>query len=310
MSTACRICGNSQGNTAYQAREMMFGLGDTFDYFQCPQCECLQIREFPQDMTRYYPEGYYSLSTNDSLFRRCVKVPLKRLRDQYIFSARGLPGKLLSLLVPNPTLQVLKRIPLKKESRILDVGSGRGFILESLKNAGFKNVLGIDPYLKQDLQYDGVTIFKRSLKNIEGAWDLIMFHHSFEHLPDPLEILKTTHKLLTKEGLCLIRIPIVSSYAWEHYKTSWAQLDAPRHFFLHSTKSLELLAAKTGFKIEDIIYDSTEFQFWASEQYKKGIPLQSGCSFSLWKLRSLRRQAEELNRQRQGDQAAFYLRKQ
>src|SRR5438270_8108508 len=56
----CRICGNGQDNRAYTAHEMHLGLGEPFEYFQCVQCGCLQIREVPQDLSKYYPQNYYS----------------------------------------------------------------------------------------------------------------------------------------------------------------------------------------------------------------------------------------------------------
>jgi hypothetical protein len=93
-------------------------------------------------------------------------------------------------------------------------------------------------------------------------------------------------------------------------------LDAPRHFFLHSINSLELLAAKAGMKVTRIDYDSNELQFWGSEQYSKGIPLRPDNSLaaapakSLFKksdIRKFRREAKKLNSRNLGDQAVFYL---
>ena len=43
----CRICDFSGDSPVYTVREMMYGLRDEFDYFQCAQCQCLQILEFP-----------------------------------------------------------------------------------------------------------------------------------------------------------------------------------------------------------------------------------------------------------------------
>ena len=57
---ACRICGNAEGNHAYDVREMMFGTRETFRYFQCGRCHCLQIARIPDDMSRFYPGNYYS----------------------------------------------------------------------------------------------------------------------------------------------------------------------------------------------------------------------------------------------------------
>lgn len=125
-------------------------------------------------------------------------------------------------------------------------------------------------------------------------------------------------QLLTPEGVCLVRVPTSSSYAWQHYRTHWWQLDAPRHFFLHSIRSIEILTSRAAMCVENIIFDSTELQFMASEQYRRGIPLLSRESafggtgshrFSNEQLRAFKQKANEFNEQRIGDLAAFYLRK-
>jgi hypothetical protein len=50
---------------------------------------------------------------------------------------------------------------------------------------------------------------------------------------------------------------------------------------------MEILAQKIDFKIKEIIYDSTEFQFWGSEQYKRGIPLVSDMSYAVNRKKSI-----------------------
>ena len=121
---------------------------------------------------------------------------------------------------------------------------------------------------------------------------------------------------MPSDGMCLIRIPLVSSEAWKKYGTHWVQLDAPRHFFLYSIESLKVLAGKTNFKIKEIVYDSTEFQFWGSEQNLKGIPLMAENShgrnpdksdFSQEEIKNYKKMAKKLNREGLGDQVAVYL---
>ena len=56
----CRICGNTDEHKTYKIKEMMFGLGEPFTYFRCANCDCLQIENIPEDMSRYYSSGYYS----------------------------------------------------------------------------------------------------------------------------------------------------------------------------------------------------------------------------------------------------------
>jgi hypothetical protein len=78
------------------------------------------------------------------------------------------------------------------------------------------------------------------------------------------------------------------------------------------------LADRAGFQLEAIQYDSTEFGFWASEQYRQDIPLRDGRShlenpggsiFTPEQIDSFRERARELNRENDGDQACFYLQK-
>jgi hypothetical protein len=116
----------------------------------------------------------------------------------------------------------------------------------------------------------------------------------------------------------VIRIPTVSSYAWKHYGVNWVQLDAPRHFYLHSLESMRFLVEQAGLKLSEVVYDSTAFQFWASEQYALNIPLYDDRSYAVSPKRSyftkeqiaaFEKRASELNRTNLGDQAAFYLRK-
>jgi len=309
----------------------MFGLRESFVYFQCAECECLQIAEFPVDMARYYPASYYSLER--------VAVPAissglrgwaRARRNGFAVTQRGLLGRVLYRMSPNESLKetVADHLPgggvalanVSMRSRILDVGCGSGKFLLALSGAAFRNLQGVDLYVERSIDYrGGLRILKGSIGDCEGEWDIIMFHHSFEHLPDPLGTLKAATGLLAADGTIVVRVPVVSSYAWEKYGVAWVQLDAPRHFFLHSRKSMAQLAGAAGLRVERVVDDSSEFQFLGSELYVRDIPLTTeggartlgarGSMFSPEEVQQFRRRAEELNAKGRGDQAAFYLKK-
>ena len=315
MKMKCKVCDVESNHQEYSAKEMMFGLKENFNYFQCNNCNCLQIAEFPADMTKYYPDNYYSYSLSS---KKKMVDRLKIERDKHVLFNKGIIGGLVNKVQPAIDTQILTEIPLTKTSKILDVGCGSGDLLFRLKSLGFNNVLGIDPFLEKDLEYDnGLKVLKKSIHEIDSKWDVIMFHHSFEHIPDPKETLAAVSKLLADGGYCIIRVPTVSSYAWEHYKENWVQFDAPRHFFLHSKESMRFLTEKAGLNLEKTVFDSKGFQFWGSEQYLKDIPLRSDTSydvnpkksiFSKKEIKEFSEKSLQLNAEGKGDQCAFIIR--
>lgn len=317
---SCPICNNSTNNIQYQAREMMFGLREVFTYEECGACGCVHLLERPEDMSRYYSSHYYSFGKENPLSGNKFKQYLKAERAKYADGRFSPIGSLLAkrLGVP-PVFGWIKHVDTSRNSRILDVGCGSGHTLLELSLAGYKHLYGIDPYLKKDIVYPGgVIIEKKDILDIEGEFDVILLNHVFEHLPDPLHTLQLLRERLSETGTIIIRIPVAGSYAWKTYRENWVQLDPPRHFFLHTQKSIDILTKKAGLHNTETAYDSTAFQFWGSEQYKQDIPLMTESSylknpenalFSTEKIAAFEQQAQELNIQQLGDQATFYITK-
>jgi len=312
----CKICGNSENNEEFQIKEMMFGFRDEFTYFECSKCGCFQISEVPKNMGKYYLPNYYSFKKGES--RNFIKQILKRKRDEYALFKKGIIGKAIYKKYPNLVFDMISRTKINYKSRILDVGCGAGNLLYSLNEIGFKNLVGVDPYINEGVINGDVKILKKTIHELPDSqkFDLIISNHSFEHIPDQLETLVKVSEMLSEEGIYFIRMPIKTEYIWKRYGVNWVQIDAPRHFFIHTIESFNYLAKRAGLFIKDIIFDSTEFQFLGSEQYKKDIPLlsENSCSenpkksiFTAKQIREFGKLAKELNMNKQGDQAAFYL---
>ncbi|MDB5049005.1 MAG: Class SAM-dependent methyltransferase [Fibrobacteres bacterium] len=310
----CRICGNPDGNRDFVAREMMFGLRHPFDYFQCGRCECLQIREFPADMAPYYPANYYSMEAELPGPKGLPLDAWRRLDSRFRLGVCN-----YGHTKRREIFDWLRESGAGYDSEILDVGCGRGKLLHEFHLDGFRKLTGLDPFIAHDLSYpNGIRIHKRELFDHQGSYQLIMMHHSFEHMPDQLRTLEAASRLLRPGGTLLIRIPVVSSFVWREYGTDWYQLDAPRHFYLHSRKSVSVIAERAGFRVDKVVFDSKAAQFWGSEQYRNDIPHRSprsygenpkGSMFTPGRIREFARRSRELNRAEDGDAACFYLRR-
>ena len=273
----CRVCQNTQGNEEYMAREMLLGTRLEYDYFRCGDCGCLQLADIPDDLSQFYPPEYCAFKDYSKRTRNVVR----RVFDSWLASAslpeEGVVAK--SMLKFRPPLEYLswaQTAGVDKESRILDVGCGAGKLLTKMTMAGFRNLKGIDPFISDDIRIGSTHIEKISTRDFidasPGQYDLVMLHHAFEHVPDPYATLHEMQELMTDDGYLLIRIPVADCYSREKYGRNWYSWDAPRHTYLHTMKSMQHLAEKTGLVIRHVKHDATFHQLQNSELYAQNIP--------------------------------------
>lgn len=76
-----------------------------------------------------------------------------------------------------------------------------------------------------------------------------------------------------------MRLPVSGSEISEQYGKHWWSLDAPRHIYLFSVKSMKLFARKCGLAVQRVHFEGTIDDYLASEQHKEGVPLLSDKSY-------------------------------
>ncbi|WP_296703698.1 class I SAM-dependent methyltransferase [Algoriphagus sp.] len=208
----------------------------------------------------------------------------------------------------------LKKIKPKFSDRIADIGCGNGQLLYEFFASGFQDLHGFDPFIEEENRISpSLTIWKKRIEESDLKFDLIMMHHSFEHMPDPFDILKACFEKLKPGGRLLIRTPVSDAQIWKDEGVFWVQLDAPRHLMIPSTKGMVAIAKKAGFILDEIEFDSSEFQFWGTELYKKGLALDPkliGKNFAKEEIDAFKEKALQYNQEGKGDQVCFYFRKQ
>ncbi len=327
-SRACSVCSNTEDNQSHFPKEMMFGWREAFEYIECARCGCLQIAEIPADLARYYPsDGYYSYRAPKKKSNPPWMLKLRHQRTRYFLGEFSVIGAVIGALSRRPEHfdwfragNAWARLTL--DSRIVDIGCGAGGLLLKLQREGFRSLLGADPFIQADIDYgNGVRILKRGVEELEGRFDFVMLHHAFEHMPDSAAALGALARKVAPGGTLLLRFPVADCYARKRYGINWVNWDAPRHLYLHTVKSMELLAAGAGMEISNIVYDSSGQQISSSELYIRGVPYvehgkyrpdsrpgNSTNAFSQQEWDGFQQQAAELNRKREGDTACFYLR--
>jgi SAM-dependent methyltransferase len=217
----------------------------------------------------------------------------------------------------NAAIAAVRGAGVARTQSILDVGCGNGDLLQMLLELGFDKLTGVDPLIEREIRIDTrVRILKADLAEVTERFDLVMMHHVLEHVEDPVGFLAEARERLAAGAQLLVRVPVAASAAWRRYGAHWVQLDAPRHRVLPSARGLEGAAERAGLRLDRVVFDSSEFQFWGSEQYRQDVPLHHPRSLSSFRaraanLRSIRRwraEARALNERGEGDQACFYFR--
>ncbi len=280
----------------------MLGLGGEFRYASCTSCGSIQLFTIPEDLGPYYPRDYYSfgLLQPSGLLRNL----LKKIRIR-TFLATG-----WKFFLPPFGGYWLKKLHPKFTDRIADVGCGNGQLLYELHVSGFKDLHGFDPFLENESRLGaGLQLWKKELEQTDLYFDVLMMHHSFEHMADPELVFKTCFERLNPGGRLLVRCPVSDAAVWKEKQSLWVQLDAPRHMTIPSTQGFVAAAQRSGFEVQEIIFDSTSFQFWGTALYEQGEKLDSGkvrTYFSEKQLLEWEQKAIQYNQEGVGDQACFF----
>ena len=282
IRVTCPICRQAADHDRYVAREMMFGTREAFPYLRCGACGTLRIEAVPSDLGRHYPPAYhYSRLPEDMVPGSRIDRSLVRLAVTPDVTGHGRTvARLARRVAPVPPGYRRWRTTIRRwgvrsfDGGVLDVGAGtEPARLVVLRALGFRNLLGIDPFVEHDVEVAGVRVRKARLDEVRGPFDLVMFHHSLEHVPDPQEALAAAVRLLRPRGRVLVRLPVMGSALWDRYGVNWWELDAPRHLYLLTPAALVSIAAAVGLRLVESAGETTAKEFIGSAQYERDLAM-------------------------------------
>ena len=157
--------------------------------------------------------------------------------------------------------------------RILDIGSGRGFMLYYLKKYyRYTRTIGIQ-ISKNAFDFSrnklGLEIYDRDLLDLsleENSFDIITLWHVLEHLVDPERYIERIHSLLAAKGKLVIEVPNFSSWTRAMTGKYWLGLDPDYHVNFFTPEILSSLIKKHGFTIKTTHTFSLEYSVFISVQ--------------------------------------------
>jgi SAM-dependent methyltransferase len=163
---------------------------------------------------------------------------------------------------------------------VLDVGCGRGLLLDGLRRLGWR-VVGTElderaaHYARHRL---GLHVFTGSLQGMafpDDEFDLVVLWHVLEHLPCPLAVLCEVSRILRPGGLLVLAVPDFASCEAQWAGPHWFHLDVPRHLTHFTPRTLEGLVREAGLRVrrrERLCIEYDLFSFVQTVQNKAHLP--------------------------------------
>lgn len=140
-----------------------------------------------------------------------------------------------------------------KDIKILEVGSGLGYLTYALNQANF-NTIGID-ISKEAVDnaisnfgnyYENKDVFDYSEK-MRGKYDIIILTEVIEHIHNPLEFITTLKKMINKDGKIIVTTPNKSIFPKE---VIWDTELPPVHWWWFSETSFLYMANELGMDVK------------------------------------------------------------
>jgi SAM-dependent methyltransferase len=139
-----------------------------------------------------------------------------------------------------------------RTGRSLDFGAGNGAFARAMQAAGFDSV-GLEPFsLGAPTTSPGLWLLRAPLAEAAdqlGQFDVITMWHVFEHLEQPVDVLRQLAHHLTPTGALVISVPNEGSWQRRIFRRSWFHLDPPRHLIHFDQNTLADVLGRAGLRV-------------------------------------------------------------
>ena len=157
---------------------------------------------------------------------------------------------------------IVNRNLIKKETTVLDIGSGSGAWLKRFKDLGINILFGVDLEVKQ-FSLEGTNVLAMNIDNYNdeklGAFDLITSLELIEHLEYPGNLFKMIDNNLSVNGAWVISTPNIHSinarlrFLIKGRLGHFDNKSVPTHIYPVYTENLERILKRYNLRISEII---------------------------------------------------------
>ena len=144
----------------------------------------------------------------------------------------------------------------RKTNKILDVGSGYGFLLKIARKRGWE-VYGTE--LTDDAvnfcSEEGINMRKGNLNEVgfdPDMFDIVTSIEVIEHLNNPNELVKEMMRIVRPGGKVYMTTPNFNAVLRYRLKSKYDVIEFPLHLCYYTAKTLKKLYRSHGFEIEKI----------------------------------------------------------
>jgi len=233
----CNYCRSKDFITLYKIPDLLLGNEDTKGVFvKCLNCGL--IYQNPQlsldELEEHYPPDYLCYQSDNS---SKVGFNIQHFLYQY-----GLKQRYFTLM------------RYKRNGKVLDLGCATGAFLNMLKqNSNFIPYgLEVNQFAAKKAQEKLDNIYVGTLEDSsyeDNFFDVVTLWDVFEHLHDPLGSLREIFRILSNNGIIIMRIPNHNSWEARLFDSNWSGLDAPRHLYIFTPEIIKLYLKRTRFRL-------------------------------------------------------------
>jgi SAM-dependent methyltransferase len=262
----CSLCDSPDSVPIADVHDRLLGIDGQFKMVRCSRCGLHYLNPQPtmSDLVPYYPESYapFEIPSPDQL------PLLRRLSVNY-----GLRKRRRAVM------------RYKRSGRLLEIGCANGLFLDAMRRMGSWQLQGVDTsesavrYARERLSLE---VFHGPLEDAgfpNRHFDAVVMWDVLEHVHQPRETLIEIRRILKPDGVLVFRVPLLDSWDRKLFGPYWAGWDAPRHLTVFSRRTLDMMLARTDFRVArtDCVSGSypafvLSVRFWARQRLS--VPAQ------------------------------------